>query len=273
VATPQSAFWWIAEPIAGLIPVPGVPAGGLYIAAAPTGAQAESAIRIPLTASADSVRLTLQVSALTKITAPYVVGYPATGDWPIGGPQPWSARPEYRTSANPAVGVFDAGNKTMTITFPASEATAGVVLVPGSDQMLDPTFTVSFDPVTAADITVLHSVKPTSPAPVTAPPSHRPTHSPVASHRPSPTASPRASAATSPSQSPRHHPTPTKSLPSSSSPPSSSLPRSSPPSQTARPIASASSSGHSTRDIAIAVGVVLVAAAASLLIWRRRPPG
>lgn len=263
MATPQSAFWWIAEPIAGLIPVPGVPAGGLYIAAAPTGAQAESAVRIPLTAGAESVRLTLRVSALTRINAPYVVGYPATGDWPTGGPQPWSARPEYRTSAKPAVGVFDAGNKTMTITFPASEATAGIVLVPGSDQMLDPTFTVSFDPVTAADITVLDSVRPTSPSPVSAPPTHRPTHSPVASHRPSPAASPRASASSSPSHSPSHHPKPTKSHPSGSSPPSPTAPLT----------ASASSSSHTTRDIVIAIGIVLVAAAASLLIWRRRPRG
>ncbi|HEX3900901.1 MAG TPA: hypothetical protein VHW74_17245 [Mycobacteriales bacterium] len=270
-AIPQSGFWWLPEPIAGLIPVPGVPPGGLYIASAPTGAQAESAIRIPLAAGADRVTLTLQVSALTKLNNPSVVGYPSTGDWPTGGPQPWSARPAYRTTSTPAVGVFDAGDKKMTISFPASEATAGIVLVPGSTGQVAPTFTVSFAPPTAADISVSDTAPSTSPRPTTGIQTHRPTHSPVATNRPSASPSPSASASASASESasssphrtPSHRPRPT----STGAPrPISSIALA----PTTRATAPDSTSGHGTRDVAIAIGIVLVAAGASLLVWRRQ---
>lgn len=265
---PQSGFWWLPEPIAGLIPVPGVPPGGLYIASAPTGAQAESAIRIPLAAGADRVTLTLQVSALTKINAPSVVGYPSTGDWPTGGPQPWSARPAYRTISTPAVGVFDAGDKTMTISFPASEATAGIVLVPGSTGQIAPTFTISFSPPTAADIAVSGNAATSTPSPSNNPQTHRPTHSPAASHRPTASSSPSPSASAPSHRTPSPRPRPSTSTQTRGHPgsptPIKTLPAAS--SDTA-------SSSHGIRDALVVVCVVLVAGAASLLLWRRRPGG
>ncbi|HWA65796.1 MAG TPA: hypothetical protein VG899_05435 [Mycobacteriales bacterium] len=257
--------------------MPGVPAGGLYVASAPTGAQAESAIRIALPAGAETVRLTLHVAALNRINAPVVVGYPATGDWPTGGPQPWTARPAYRSNAAPAVGIFAPGNKTMTITFPASEATAGIVLVPGSSQMLAPTFTVSFAPPTSADVAVRGATRPGSPRPTTAPQTHRPTTSPAANNRPSHSPSPSRSSSARPARTSRPRPRPTASTTSpqraSTSPSSPARPAPSrPPTAVA---ADHTGSSHDGRDVAIAVSVAVVVAAAamSLLLRRRHPRG
>jgi hypothetical protein len=270
IPAPQSGYWWLPEPIAGLIPVPGVPAGGIYVSSTPTGAEAISAVRIPLSADAHDVRLTLRVSALTKINPLAIDGYPATGDWPTGGPQPWSARPEYRSTSKPAVGVFDAADTTMTITFPASEATAGIVLVPATTQMLAPTFSVSFAPVTASDIAVLGIVQPTAPSPIPNPATHRPTHSPVASKTPSASASPspRRSAKASPSQTTSRRPRPSTGTPTSPSGATSSHPLTG-----STVTASGDTSGHGLRDTLVVVAIVIVALAVSLLLWRRRSSG
>lgn len=265
---PQAGFWWVAEPITGLIPVPGVPAGGLYVASAPTGAQAEAAVRIPLPAGSKSVRLTLHVSALSKLNPPAVVGYPATADWPTGGPQPWSARPAYRAGAAPVVGAFSADDKTMTIEFPASDATAGIVLVPAVTSMVAPTFTVAFAAPTARDVTVLDTVRPSFPVPVGGSPRARPPSTPAPSPRRTP--SPAAS------RQPRHTSSPAPSATPSASPSAHPRHASSTPPARAQSVAAESSraaSGDGTRNVVIAIGAAVVVAAGAALMWRRRTGG
>ena len=42
----RTAYWWVPEPVTGLIPAPGVPADGLYVASSPGGTQAMSALSL-----------------------------------------------------------------------------------------------------------------------------------------------------------------------------------------------------------------------------------
>lgn len=164
--TPEAAYWWQPEPVAGLIPVPGVPSNGLFVSSAASGPQAESAVRFAVADPSTRVRLTLHISSQERVGTPAVVGYPATSDWSTGGPQAWSARPSYRSHAKPAKGVFhtSGANPTMTITFPAAEAPTGIVLVPAHAAVGGnaPTFSVAFAPPAAADVAVLGSSSPSS---------------------------------------------------------------------------------------------------------------
>mgnify|MGYP001551728876 CR=1 FL=1 len=261
--TPQAGYWWLPEPVAGLIPVPGVPSDGLYVACAPTGAQAESAIRFPVAVTDEDVELTLHVSAFTRFSKPEVVAYPATTQWQTGGPQPWSARPGYRTSGQTAVGEFDPAGNTMTIEFPASLAATGIVLAPATFKQPLPTFTISFAPPTAADITVTHDVRPTSSPPThRPPPSHRPSVSPAATDRPS--------SPSSPTRHPGPHPPATHSTMPTQSGPATSSAR--PPSASASPTAVATpQAGDSARNAAIiGIAVVALLAGAGLILRGRR---
>lgn len=256
-SAPQAGYWWLPEPVSGLIPVPGVPSNGLYVASSPSGPQAESAVRLPVTNESAYVLLTLNVSNQERVGTPAVVGYPATSKWQTGGPQPWSARPSYRASATPAKGVFSDNGTKMTIAFPAQEAATGVVLVP-DPRGASSTFSVSFAPPASDAI----RMSPT-PHPSVAATRHHVPPSPGPTHRGSPSSSPTT----------RHHPSrSTTAAPTTPASPRSSKPPSATPSHAASPTPSAAAApaidhDHPARDVivisAIVVGLLLI-----LFVWR-----
>ncbi len=262
--TPEGAYWWQPEPVTGLIPVPGVPSNGLYVASAPNGPQAESAVRFTVANPSGVVRLTLHVSKQEQVRKPGVLGYPATSHWTTGGPQPWSARPSYRARAKPARGQFDAALTTMTITFPAAEAAKGIVLVPGGSPTAgqSPTFSVSFAAPTAADITV-----DAPPSPTAAPSTQ---HPPTPSHHPNPgggATSSRPGRTTHPptrQTRPTHGTVPPPGTTSPSHSPSASAPAASP---THTEASSLADPDGATKDVIIAGGAI-VAALLILIGWR-----
>lgn len=253
---PQTGYWWLPEPVSGLIPVPGVPANGMYVASSPSGPQAESALRMSVVDQTAYVRVTLHVSMQERVGTPAVVGYPASSKWQTGGPQPWSGRPSYRASAKPAKGVFGPRHATMTITIPATEATTGVVLVP-DPHAASGTFSVAFAPPSTADISVMPTPRPSAhPTHSQAPPSHRPTKRAT----PSSTATGRH---TSASGRPSHSPAATK--PPRTTSPSATPSGSAPPTQEGS--APARDVDHPARDV-ILISAVVVGAVVLLSWWR-----
>ncbi|HVT65854.1 MAG TPA: hypothetical protein VHD81_11920 [Mycobacteriales bacterium] len=258
---PEAAYWWQPEPVSGLIPVPGVPSNGLYVAASPTGPQAESALRFSVADPTSFVRITLHVSNQERVGKPAVVAYPATRHWQTGGPQPWSARPSYRSSAKPVGGVFSRHGEVMTLTFPAHEAASGIVLLPNPN--VSNSFTIAFAPPRSADVTVRATPTNAPSASSSASSSHRPT--PHRSHHTS-----------SPSSHPTHpHKTrkPSKSA-HPTRPPTTASPT---PTGTPTPALPAGTSG-SSHGAQIAVIIAVPSAAVVLLLFwffrraaRRRP--
>jgi hypothetical protein len=262
---PEAAYWWQPEPVTGLIPVPGVPPNGLYVASAPSGPQAESAVRFNVADPTGEVRLVLHVSKQEQVKRPGILGYPATSHWSTGGPQPWSARPSYRSTAHPARGIFNAALTIMIITFPAAEAAKGIVLVPAGAKSggQSPTFTISFAPPSSNDVLVAGE-----PSPSAGPSSNNPSSSSSSSsHRPSPTNSQTRSGGPK-----SHRPTP-QTLPAKGSVPPTGTAGSTP--ATSTPTGTASRASRSaltdpdgtTKDIIIIVGVI-VAALLILTGWR-----
>lgn len=255
--SPVAGYWWLPEPVAGLIPVPGVSADGLYVASSPTGPQAEAAVRFPVAVPGTDVRLTLHVSTQERLGNGTILGYPATSTWRAGGPQPWSARPSYRSSARPVTGVFGVNHTTLTLTFPAPVAARGIVLVPAGG-----TFTIAFTPPSVRDIAVL---RPSTPP--TRPPSHSPTpHHSATPHRGPPHHPTSLTPSAATSAAPTKHPEPSHRA--------GPAPSDVSPSPTTSVIPTTNTShGHTTRDLVIVV-IVLVGVALLVAIRRfaRRAP-
>jgi hypothetical protein len=260
---PAAAYRWQPEPVSGLIPVPGVPPNGLYVASSPTGPQAEAALRFSVPDPTSFVRITLHVSNQERVGRPAVVAYPATSHWQPGGPQPWSARPSYRTGAKPTKGIFSDHGELMTLTFPAREAATGIVLLPDPDAS-NSAFTIAFAPPHSTDITVRTTATQTPSASSSASPSHRPSphkthHSAGPSSRPTHPHKTRK-----PSKPPHPTRTPSKASPS--------------PSGTASPASPTppADGGHGARTaVVIAVPLVALLLIAFLFLRagaRRRPP-
>jgi hypothetical protein len=266
----QAGYWWEPEPVTGLIPVPGVPAGGLYVASSPSGTLAMSALRIS-SGDEGNVQLTFRVAQRQQVNPPAVTAYAATSDWASGGPQAWSARPKYADKPL-ANGSYDADRTEMSLTVPADVLTNGIVLLPTATRgaTLAPTFAISFAPPTARTVG-------TRPTPTARPsrgqsPTATPRGSPTQTRGPgSPTPSQlRHGTTATPSASGRpthrrHHPPTTVATPNPSSPPPSVVTISGP------------SASHGVRDAAITVAVivaVLVAVGGVALSRRRRsaPP-
>lgn len=268
-AGPEAGYWWQPEPVSGLIPVPGVPSDGLYVASSPTGPQAESAVRIGVPAATSYVRLTLHVSPQERVGRATVIAYPATSRWQTGGPQAWSARPSYRASATPVRGVFIQNGNAMTLTFPAHEAASGLVLVPDPNPP-NRTFTIAFSPPRAADVTFRSApTRSPSAAPSHGSPSHRPTHTPRVRH---PSALPSARH-TRQSHSPEPSTVPSKHRHHRRSP--SPMPT---PTPTASPApGAASASGHAGRDALLGASCAVAALLVGFALYRagaarRSPP-
>lgn len=255
--SPQAGYWWVPEPVSGLIPVPGVPADGVYVASSPSGPQAESAIRFPVVDQIAYISLTLKVSNQERVGTPAVVGYPATSGWQTGGPQPWSARPSYRATTTPAKGAFSDGGTKMTIVFPAEEAQQGIVLVPDPNAT-STTFSVAFAPPTSADVRMVPTPHPSVDA------THGrvgPSHHPTAGTTKHPTA-----AADSPTSHPISYPRTTK----TPSPRSSQPPRSTPGSLSPTPSAQSAPAvdhDHPLRDV-ILISAMVAAVVLLLSVWR-----
>ena len=262
---PQAGYWWKPEPVSGLIPVPGVPPNGLYIASSPTGPQAFSAIRFDVADKTAMVRLTLHVSPQEQVGRAAVIAYPATGNWQTSGPQAWSARPSYRTTTKPITGVFQ-GRELMTLTFPAREAASGIVLLPDPNAP-NKTFTVAFTPPHAADV----SIRSTATSPPSTPSSARP------SHHPKPT---KTAHSASPSARPTHS---HKTHKSSTSPSAAARPTTAPspttgPSTSSPPVSATAESdqGHGARTallIVVPIALVLILFVSYRVAASRRRPG
>jgi hypothetical protein len=252
---PEAAYWWAPEPVSGLIPVPGVPSNGLYVASSPTGPQAESAVRIRVPQSTGFVRLRLHVSLQERVGRPALVAYPATSHWQTGGPQPWSARPSYRASAKPTKGVFSDHGEIMTLTIPAHYAATGVVLLP--DPSVSGTFTIAFTPPHAADVHAAATRTPT------------PSSSASATHRPTPTKSHHSATPSSSPSHPRKTHKPSKSPKPTPKPTTKANPSAS---ASASPVApsTSSDSGHGGLIAALVAAGALAATGAGVGVFARR---
>ncbi|HEX3708055.1 MAG TPA: hypothetical protein VHV76_15620 [Mycobacteriales bacterium] len=258
----RDAYWWQPEPVTGLIPAPGVPAGGLYVASSPSGTQALSALSITTPIRSGFVRLLLQVAQRQVINPPDIEAYPATSSWQSGGPQPWSSRPRYDGSAPLGHGVYDAAQTRMSLIVPAAALAKGIELLPAPTPgtTLEPTFAISFRSPLVTAVSLPSRPTPTasdssqSTPSNSASPAHQPgsttptpTHSPHRHHRPSPTARPHHTAIPGTPRPPPATATPAVSLP-------------------------ARSADHFTRNVVIALAIVtvLIAAVGTSIAWRRR---
>jgi hypothetical protein len=270
-ATPsvRTAYWWQPEPVSGLIPAPGVPAAGLYVASSPAGTQAMSALSITTPISSGLVQLTLQVSQRQVLNPPAISAYAATSSWQPGGPQPWASRPRYAHAL--ARGDYNPAQTRMSLRVPAFALAHGIVLVPSAVKgaTIGPTFAISFQRPVAASVRASSSPTPnpgrhsSSPRPSR---SNRPSAHP-ASSKPTPTHTPHHPRSASPH--PRHTAKPGSPIPSHSP---GRTPGPTPTTRTAAP----SGSGHEGLVIGIAAAAAaVIAAGAALTVLRRRgaPPG
>src|SRR4051794_27646775 len=76
---PVSGYWWAGE--TGVVSAPAppqVPAGGLYVASAPSGATAVSAVGISLPADHANPQLVLKVHQLQQADGVLIDAYPTT---------------------------------------------------------------------------------------------------------------------------------------------------------------------------------------------------
>jgi hypothetical protein len=220
-------------------------------------------VRFSVANPTGEVRLILHVSKQEQVKKPGILGYPATSHWAAGGPQPWSARPSYRSSAHPARGVFNAALTTMMLTFPAAEAAKGIVLVPAGATSAgqSPTFTISFAPPSSNDVLVAGE-----PSPSAFPSSQHPS-SP--SRSPSPTNSKTHSKGGPKTNQPRPqtlpgHGTVPPTGSSSNTPPGSPTPSG----QATHDSESALTDPDGTTKDVIIIGGVIVAALLILIGWR-----
>ena len=258
----RTAYWWVPEPVTGLIPAPGVPADGLYVASSPGGTQAMSALSLTGPIRSGVVKLTLRVAQRQVINPPAITAYAVTSSWQAGGPQPWSSRPRYGTAL--ADGVYDAEQTHMSMRLPAVALSRGIVLVPSTTEgaSLSPTFAMSFQPPIAT--AVRPSTAPTSRAGHRHTPS--PSGSPERSHSPgssTPTSSPTRHNRPSATPRPRHTAQPATPTP----PPSFSSPA-------PTSVAVTDSTGPSGLMVGVVLAAVLIAAVGLTMSWRllRRPP-
>lgn len=239
-----TAYWWMPEPVTGLIRVPGVPPGGMYVASSPSGPQAISALRTADGLVGGVVQVTLRVAQRQVVNAPSIAAYHVTSSWQPGGPQAWSSKPGYDGTKPIALGRFDMAQTTMTLDLPSDALSSGIALVPAPTPgaSVSATFAIAFAAPTAADVRLF-------PGPTT-----RPTRSVLPTHSPghSPSTSPRATrhrgdASPSPSARTTHaHRT--------HSP--SARPTRPPPRPNPRANAATTSSGHGVRDLIIVLVVI-----------------
>ena len=171
-----SNYWWEAEQGPSTLPAPpSVPPGGLWVSSDPTGAQAVSAVRFVLPAAGVAPVLSLTVSSAQPATGigGDVVACPTTSAWSPGpGPGQWSTRPAPDCQAGQVPGALSPDGHVLSFSL-ASLATGGVVDVviqaapPGP--VGSPTFDVTFEPVTSADVSGVAPAAATAPAPGPAP--------------------------------------------------------------------------------------------------------
>lgn len=263
----QAAYWWQLEPVTGLIPVPGVPSTGMYVASSLSGPEAISTLRIDNGLGNSEVRLTLHVTQRQIVNAPAIAAYPVTSSWQTGGPQVWSSRPAYDSAARLARGQFDSGRTTMSLLLSADALSRGIALVPAtaSGSSIGATFAIVFAAPTTRDI-----------RPVGGEPA-QPSHSPTSSPSRSPTHSPSRSPSTSPSAThhathrPGHRGTPSPSASATHHRGSASATPTSPPSSSPPTSRAAARSSHGARDAAIVLIVIAaIAIAIGVTIAARR---
>jgi hypothetical protein len=169
----EAGYWWIAQPDGGGVPPPSsVPAGGLSVASAATGATAVSAVHFVLPVGVAPVRLTLKVAAVQQVDAVAVDAFPATRQWKPGDAQPWSERPSYDAKAAPLHGTLLADASSLVFNLPsgASPGVLDLVLVPAAATPVSPTFDLSLQPLTASSLTTSAAPPAVAGVPVPAPP-------------------------------------------------------------------------------------------------------
>jgi hypothetical protein len=169
----EGGYWWIAQPDSGGVPPPSsVPAGGLSVGSAATGATAVSAVRFVLPAGVAPVRLTLKVAAVQQVDAVAVDAFPATGQWKPGDAQPWSERPSYDAKAAPLHGTLlpDASSLVFNLPSGGSAGVLDLVLVPVVATPVSPTFDLSLQPLTASSLTTSTAPPAAAAQPVPPPP-------------------------------------------------------------------------------------------------------
>lgn len=263
----RDAYWWQPEPVTGLIPAPGVPADGLYVASSPSGTQAVSGVSITTPIRSGIVRLTLRVAQREVVNPPNIEAYPSASHWQTGGPQPWSSRPRYEGSAPLGQGIYNTAQTRMWLTVPAVALANGIELVPAPTPgaKLAPTFAISFQPPLATAVSLPSASTPA------------PTPKPRASHTSPSTSSSSASRSHQPrstTQTPthsrdRHHASPSTRLPNTVHP---AAPGATPSSSAPAAALPARAVDHDTRNAVLGAVIVaaLIAAAGASVSWRRR---
>jgi hypothetical protein len=185
VAAPSQAarstghgYWWRLQSTLGpALRAPGVPEGGLWVMADPSGDQAVSALRITPEPGETITALTLTVAE--TVGTPTIAVCPSAGTWtPVDGGD-WEERPEADCAARRAqVTIDEAGTATVPLAF-LGGGPVDVVLVPEPDAF----FSVSFESPATGTIAVANGpAAPAAPAP-------RPAAS--AAGAPAPTVAPR----------------------------------------------------------------------------------
>lgn len=132
-APDAQGWWWVAGSPAGLAP-PGVPADGLYVASAPSGATGVSALKFALAGGGSAGVLRLDVAG-TPTGTPVVGLCVVTAEWtPVqGGAQ--SAAPACDTTRGTAPGTFSADGSSVSFKVGslAGNGVLDVAVVPGTD--------------------------------------------------------------------------------------------------------------------------------------------
>lgn len=175
-ATPVSALatgsWWADQLPGGVLPPPPtVPARGLWVSSAATGPQAVSAVRFHLEGGRAPV-LHLAVHDAQPAAAVAIVACPvraAAAGWKPESAGPWADRPaaDCSTRAPVVVGGTSATVDLSGLATPQDVLNVVLEPAPGAS-----TFDATFEPVQAADVTVLApqqaSTAPAAPQPAPA---------------------------------------------------------------------------------------------------------
>lgn len=171
-----AAYWWQGNATGA---APQVPAGGLYVSASPSGAQAVSTLRFTLAEGESAPVVTLQVAQLesanaaaaTGLNATPVLACPTKGSWqePAGGHGDLSAAPAADCSHGSVSGVLSADQKTMKFDLSLLDLASNTVdielmpgqvsppasgTVPGAPTQVYPAFDMAFAKVTENQIEV-----------------------------------------------------------------------------------------------------------------------
>lgn len=155
----ESGYWWMAQPSPGAFPPPPqVPSGGLYVSSDAAGSEAISAVRFRLPADSADPKLVLHIASLHDVDSFSIDAYPAQGAWKPASAGAWSARPSYGPVSKGVAGSLAADQTTVTFDLRSfvNDGEVDVVIAPATSATspsLNPTFDVSFEPLSVADVT------------------------------------------------------------------------------------------------------------------------